>query len=119
MLTRLYTGLIAAILLVGLCAVQVCAVEDPPTVEMIFLNMSSKGVIVTFTGLADLHQAALIVSSGQTKTYTFTKNPRVVLTQVEGCLPNKALVKARIETREYASIMTGIDSDCQLHVRYV
>jgi len=52
MFSHFSTGLVAAILLVGLSVVQVRAINEPPTVWMTFHNANDKTVKVQFIARA-------------------------------------------------------------------
>lgn len=45
------TGLIAAILLVGPCAVKVCVINEPPTIQTTFHSATDTTMKVQFIGL--------------------------------------------------------------------
>jgi len=114
MFARLSIGLVAAILLVGLCSVQVLAINEPPTVLMAFHNESGKTMKVQFIGAGGVGYDLQNIAAGATGSYLFTTNPQIVTVQVSGCLPNSNPVIAKMYTRTYSKVATGIGSDCRL-----
>ena len=114
MFARLSTGLVAAILLVGLCAVPVRAINEPPTVLMTFHNATDKTMKVQFIGQGGVGYDLQNIAPGATGSYMFAKNPHIVTVQVSGCLAESQLVIAKMYTRTYAQVATGIGSGCRL-----
>jgi len=115
MFARLSTGLVAAILLVGLCAVGVRAVTATPSVTMTFHNGSQKTMKVQLIGEGGLGYNQQTVAADGNISYVFSPNPHIVTVQVSGCLAESQLVIAKMYTRVYSKVATGIGSDCKLY----
>ncbi len=114
MLVRLRIVFVAAMLLAGLCAAEARAINEPPTVLMTFHNASEKTMSVQFIGAGGVGYDQQRIAAGATGSYTFTTNPHIVTVQVSGCLPLSNLVIAKMYTRTYSKVATGIGSDCRL-----
>jgi outer membrane biogenesis lipoprotein LolB len=111
---RFSTGLVGAILLGGLCAVQVRAINEPPTVQMTFHSATDKTMKVQFIGQGRVGYDIQNIAAGASGSYTFTTNPHVVTVQVSGCLAQSQMMIAKMYTRVYSKVATGIGSDCRL-----
>jgi hypothetical protein len=110
---RIRIGL-AAVALVSLCAVGASALNEPPTVMMTFHNATQKTMKVQFIGEGGVGYSQQVVAADGNVSYLFTTNPQVVTVQVSNCLPNSNLVIAKMYTRVYSKVATGIGSDCKL-----